>query len=98
MIEVFGEAGLRALINRAERHADELDLFVRAKLATDGEEKMLAQAKLSEFDKVALPSAVGRIGGDMDSYDLASGLLLSGAYTASELCRLSKAQLRELLM
>lgn len=98
MIEVFGEAGLRALINRAERHADELDLFVRAKLATDGEEKMLGQARLSEFDQIALLSVVGRIGGDMDAYDLASGLLLRGAYTASELCRLPKAQLRELLM
>lgn len=58
VIEVFGEAGLRALINRAERHADELDLFVRAKLATDGEEKMLAQAKLSEFDKKSLCQAL----------------------------------------
>lgn len=33
VIEVFGEAGLRALSNRAERRADELDIEVRAKLA-----------------------------------------------------------------
>lgn len=30
VIEVFGEAGLRALVNQAERRADELDLKVRA--------------------------------------------------------------------
>lgn len=98
VIEVFGEVGLRALANQAEKRADELDIKVRAKLAKEAEAKKMAQAKLTEFDQIALLSAVGRIGGDMDAYDLASGLLLSGAYTASELCRLSKAQLRELLM
>ncbi|MBT0622506.1 hypothetical protein KIH32_01200 [Pseudomonas fluorescens] len=98
VIEVFGEAGLRALVNRAEGRADGLDIQFRAKLAEEAEAKILAQAKLSEFDQIALLSVVGRIGGDMGAYDLASGLLLRGAYTAGELCRLPKAQLRELLM
>jgi hypothetical protein len=54
VIEVFGEAALRALVNRAERRADELDIPFRAKLAKEAEEKILAEAKLTEFDQIAL--------------------------------------------
>ncbi|EPL16047.1 hypothetical protein CF161_01010 [Pseudomonas sp. CF161] len=67
VIEVFGEAGLRALVNQAEKRADELDIKVRAKLAKEAEAKIMAQAKLTEFDQIVLLSAVGRIGGDMDA-------------------------------
>jgi hypothetical protein len=59
VIEVFGAAGLRALINRAERRADELDIEFRAKLATAGEEKRLNQAKLSEFNQISSAERCG---------------------------------------
>ena len=54
VIEVFGEAGLRALSNRAEMRADELDIKVRAKLAKAEAEKALGEARLSEYDQLAL--------------------------------------------
>lgn len=97
VIEVFGEAGLRALANRAERRADELDLVVRAKLAKAEAENAMATSQLSEYDQIALLSAVGRIGGDMDAYDLAGSLLRRGVYTAAEFYKLTTPQLKHLL-
>ena len=97
VIEVFGEAGLRALSNRAERRADELDIEVRAKLARAEAEKALSEAQLSEYDQMALMSAVGSIGGDMEAYDLAKALVRRKVYTVAEIMRLSSVQLRHLL-
>lgn len=97
VIEVFGEAGLRALSNRAERRADELDIEVRAKQAKAEAEKALGEAQLSEYDQLALMSAVGTIGGDMDAYDLAKTLVRRKVYSVAEIMRLSSVQLRHLL-
>lgn len=97
VIEVFGEAGLRALSNRAERRADELDIEVRAKQAKAEAEKALGEAQLSEYDQLALMSAVGSIGGDMDAYDLAKTLVRRKVYSVAEIMRLSSVQLRHLL-
>ena len=97
VIEVFGEAGLRALSNRAERRADELDIEVRAKLAKAEAEKAMGVAQLSEYDQIALMSAVGSIGGDMDAYDLAKTLVRRKVYSVAEIMRLSSVQLRHLL-
>ncbi|MFK3941920.1 hypothetical protein ACI2KC_09565 [Pseudomonas monteilii] len=97
VIEVFGEVGLRALSNRAERRADELDIEVRAKLAKAEAEKALREAQLSEYDQLALMGAVGSVGGDMDAYDLAKALVSRKVYTVPEIMRLSREQLRHLL-
>lgn len=97
VIEVFGEAGLRALSNRAEMRADELDIEVRAKQAKAEAEKALGEAQLSEYDQLALMSAVGSIGGDMDAYDLAKTLVRRKVYSVAEIMRLSSVQLRHLL-
>jgi hypothetical protein len=97
VIEVFGEAGLRALSNRAERRADELDIEVRAKLAKAEAEKAQIEAQLSEYDQLALMSAVGSIGGDMDAYDFAKTLVSRKVYSVVEIMRLSGVQLRHLL-
>ena len=97
VIEVFGEAGLRALSNRAERRADELDIEVRAKQAKAEAEKALGETQLSEYDQLALMGAVGSIGGDMDAYDLAKTLVRRKVYTVAEIMRLSSVQLRHLL-
>jgi hypothetical protein len=97
VIEIYGEAGLRALANRAERRADELDVEVRAKLAKAEAEKALGEVILSEFDQIALMNIVGIIGGDMDAYDLATTLVRRKVYSAAEMMRLSGAQLRHLL-
>lgn len=97
VIEVFGEAGLRALSNRAERRADELDIEVRAKQAKAEAEKALREAQLSEYDQLALMGAVGSVGGDMDAYDLAKALVSRKVYTVPEIMRLSREQLRHLL-
>ncbi|WP_054889980.1 hypothetical protein [Pseudomonas sp. NBRC 111129] len=97
VIEVFGEAGLRALSNRAERRADELDIEVRAKLAKAEAEKALGVAQMSEYDQLALMSAVGRVGGDLDAYDMAKALVARKVYTVPEIMRLSREQLRHLL-
>ena len=97
VIEVFGEAGLRALSNRAESRADELDIEVRAKQAKAEAEKALGEAQLSEYDQLALMSAVGSIGGDMDAYDLAKTLVRRKVYSVAEIMRLSSVQLRHLL-
>lgn len=97
VIEVFGEAGLRALSNRAERRADELDIEVRAKQAKAEAEKALGEAQLSEYDQLALMSAVGSIGGDIDAYDLAKTLVRRKVYSVAEIMRLSSVQLRHLL-
>jgi hypothetical protein len=97
VIEVFGEAGLRALSNRAERRADELDIEVRAKQAKAEAEKALGEAQLTEYDQLALMSAVGSIGGDVDAYDLAKTLVRRKVYSVAEIMRLSSVQLRHLL-
>lgn len=97
VIEVFGEAGLRALSNRAERRADELDIEVRAKLAKAEAEKALSEAQLSEYDQLALMSVVGSVGGDLDAYDMAKALVARKIYTVPEIMRLSREQLRHLL-
>lgn len=97
VIEVFGEAGLRALSNRAERRADELDIEVRAKQAKAEAEKAMSEAQLSEYDQLALMSAVGSVGGDLDAYDLAKALVARKIYTVPEIMRLSREQLRHLL-
>lgn len=96
-IGTYGEAGLRALINRATVEVEKISSEVRATQATESQERQMMQARLTDFDQIALLSAVGRIGGDMHEYDAAAVLLLTGAYTASELCRLPSATLRELL-
>lgn len=97
VIEVYGEAGLRALSNRAERRADELDIEVRAKLAKAEAEKALGVAQMSEYDQLALMSAVGSVGGDMDAYDMAKALVARKIYTVPEIMKLSREQLRHLL-
>ncbi|MFI8376146.1 hypothetical protein ACIGCH_18975 [Pseudomonas helleri] len=97
VIEVFGEAGLRALSNRAERRADELDIEVRAKLAKAEAEKARGEAQLSEYDQLGLMSAVGSVGGDLDAYDMAKTLVARKIYTVPEIMRLSREQLRHLL-
>lgn len=97
VIEVFGEAGLRALSNRAERRADELDIEVRAKLAKAEAEKAMTEPQLSEYDQLALMSAVGSVGGDLDAYDMAKALVARKIYTVPEIMRLSREQLRHLL-
>jgi hypothetical protein len=97
VIEVFGEAGLRALAHRAENRADELGIKIRARQATGESEKAMGTAQLSEYDQIALLSAVGRIGGDMDAYDMAASLLRRGLYTAAEFYKLTTPQLKHLL-
>lgn len=99
VIEVYGEAGLRALVNQGERRADELDLKVRAAAAQAKAEaeKALGEAQLSEYDQLALMSAVGSIGGDIDAYDLAKTLVRRKVYSVAEIMRLSSVQLRHLL-
>lgn len=99
VIEVFGEAGLRALVNQAERRAEELDLKVRAAAAQAKAEaeKALGSAQLSEYDQLALMSAVGSIDGDMGAYDLAKTLVRRNVYSVAEIMRLSSVQLRHLL-
>lgn len=99
VIEIYGEAGLRALVNQAERRADELDLKVRAAAAQAKAEaeKALVEAQLSEYDPLALMGAVGSIGGDMDAYDLAKTLVRRKVYSVAEIMRLSSVQLRHLL-
>lgn len=97
VIEIYGEAGLRALANRAERRADELDIEVRAKQAKAEAEKALGGAQLSEYDQLALMSAVGSVGGDLDAYDMAKALVARKIYTVPEIMRLSREQLRHLL-
>lgn len=99
VIEVFGEAGLRALVNQAERRADELDLKVRAAAAQAKAEaeKAMSEPQLSEYDQLALMSAVGSVGGDLDAYDMAKALVSRKIYTVPEIMRLSREQLRHLL-
>lgn len=99
VIEIYGEAGLRALVNQAERRADELDLKIRAAAAQAKAEaeKALGEAQLSEYDQLALMRAVGSIGGDMDAYDLAKTLVRRKLYSVAEIMRLSSVQLRHLL-
>ena len=109
VIAIFGAAGLRELALHAneladeeefraayeaaekERLANELELKVRA----DTQAK--AEAQLSEHDQLALMSAVGSIGGDVDAYDLAKTLVRRKVYTVAEIMRLSSVQLRHLL-
>ena len=108
-IAIFGAAGLRDLAIHAneladeeefraayeaaekERLANELELKVRA----DAQAK--AEAQLSEYDQLALMSAVGSVGGDLDAYDLAKALVSRRIYTVPEIMRLSREQLRHLL-
>ena len=108
-IAIFGAAGLRDLAIHAneladeeefraayeaaekERLASELELKVRA----DAQAK--AEAQLSEYDQLALMSAVGSVGGDLDAYDLAKALVSRRIYTVPEIMRLSREQLRHLL-
>jgi hypothetical protein len=99
VIEIYGEAGLRALVNQAERRADELDLKVRAAAAQAKAEaeKALGVAQMSEYDQLALMSAVGSVGGDLDAYDMAKALVARKVYTVPEIMRLSREQLRHLL-
>lgn len=99
VIEVYGEAGLRALVNQGERRADELDLKVRAAAAQAKAEaeKALGVAQMSEYDQLALMSAVGSVGGDLDAYDMAKALVARKVYTVPEIMRLSREQLRHLL-
>lgn len=97
VIEVFGEAGLRALSNRAARRAVELEIEVRAKQAKAESEKARGEAQLSEYDQLGLMSAVGSIGGDLDAYDLAKALVARKVYTVPEIMKLSREQLRHLL-
>ncbi|WP_422416810.1 hypothetical protein [Pseudomonas sp. GZD-222] len=97
VIEVFGEAGLRALISRAEVRAGELEAQVRAKQAKAEAEKARGEAQLSEYDQLGLMSAVGSVGGDLDAYDMAKTLVARKIYTVPEIMRLSREQLRHLL-
>lgn len=97
VIEVFGEAGLRALINRAEVRAGEIEVQVRAKQAKAEEEKVMSEAIISEYDQIALLNIIGAIGGDMDAYDLATALVRRKVYSVAEMMQLSSVQLRHLL-
>lgn len=96
-IGIYGEAGLRALISRANNEIGKLNLKVRATQAKEPEENKNTSVRYTDYDQVDLLCAVGSIGGDMHDYDAATLLMLTGAYTASELCRLPPATLRELL-
>ena len=93
VVEVFGEAGLRALSNRALVRADE----VQAKLAEEDAENSAREIALSEYDTQALISAVGSVDGDADAYELAKTLVRRGIYTSDEMMRLSNAHLMHLL-
>lgn len=97
--ELADEEEFRAAYEVAEkeRRAVELDIEVRAKLAKAGAGKVLSEAQLSEYDQLALMSAVGSIGGDLDAYDLAKALVIREVYTVPEIMRLSREQLRHLL-
>ena len=93
VVEVFGEAGLRALSNRALVRADE----VQAKLAEEDAGNSAREIALSEYDTQALISAVGSVDGDADAYELAKTLVRRGIYTSDEMMRLSNAHLMHLL-
>ena len=95
VVEVFGEAGLRALSNRALVRADEVQ--VQAKLAEEDAENSAREIALSEYDTQALISAVGSVDGDADAYELAKIMVQRGIYTSDEMMRLSNAQLMHLL-
>ena len=98
--ELADEEEFRAAYEAAEKErlADELELKVRADAQAKAEaEKTLSGAQLSEFDQLALMSAVGSIGGDMEAYDLAKALVRRKVYTVAEIMRLSSVQLRHLL-
>ncbi|MGR6496972.1 hypothetical protein IYR97_08195 [Pseudomonas fulva] len=97
VIEVFGEAGLRALINRAEVRCVDIETKLRAKQAKAEEEKAMNEAIISEYDQIALLNIIGAIGGDMDAYDLATALVRRKVYSVAEMMRLSSVQLRHLL-
>lgn len=98
--ELADEEEFRAAYEAAEKErlANELELKVRADAQAKAEaEKTLSGAQLSEFDQLALMSAVGSIGGDMEAYDLAKALVRRKVYTVAEIMRLSSVQLRHLL-
>ena len=98
--ELADEEEFRAAYEAAEKERldNELELKVRADAQAKAEaEKTLSGAQLSEFDQLALMSAVGSIGGDLDAYDLAKALVARKVYTVPEIMRLSSVQLRHLL-
>lgn len=96
VIEVFGAAGLRALINKAEVRYVDIEKL-RAKQAKAEEEKAMSEAIISEYDQIALLNIVGNVGGDMDAYDLATALVRRKVYSVAEMMQLSSVQLRHLL-
>lgn len=108
-IAIFGAAGLRDLALHANELADEEDFRAayeaaeKERLANELELKVRAdtqakaEAQLSEYDQLALMSAVGSVGGDLDAYDLAKALVSRRIYTVPEIMRLSREQLRHLL-
>lgn len=96
-IGTYGAAGLRVLIYRANIEVDRLDSKVRATQARKFEEIQTNNVRHTAYDQSDLLCAVGSIGGDMHDYDAATLLVLTGAYTASELSRLPSATLRKLL-
>ncbi|MNP59600.1 hypothetical protein D3C76_1546060 [compost metagenome] len=97
VIDIFGAAGLRALINKAEVRVGEIEAQVRAKQAKAEEEKAMSEAIISEYDQIALLNIIGSIGGDMDAYDLAMALVRRKVYSVAEMMQLSRVQLRHLL-
>lgn len=97
VIAIFGAAGLRELALHANELADEEEFRAAAAQAKAEAEKAMGVAQLSEYDQMALMSAVGRIGGGIDAYDLAKTLVRREVYSVAEIMRLSSVQLRHLL-
>jgi hypothetical protein len=96
-IASFGAAGLRDLAIHANELADEEEFRAAAAQAKAEAEKAVSEAQLSEYDQLALMSAVGSVGGDLDAYDMAKALVARKIYTVPEIMRLSREQLRHLL-
>lgn len=97
VIAIFGAAGLRELALHANELADEEEFRAAAAQAKAEAEKAVSEAQLSEYDQLALMSAVGSVGGDLDAYDMAKALVARKIYTVPEIMRLSREQLRHLL-
>jgi hypothetical protein len=95
-IAPFGAAGLRDLAYYATDLANEEEF--RQATIEEQKKRRAEQEKFSEFDKLALLIAVGRVDGDILSYHRAADLVSFERYTSREICLLPLETLTKLLV
>lgn len=95
-LKVRADAQAKAEAAERARLAEDM-VAARNEIERAERARIASGAELSYFDQMSLMCSVGSVGGDFAEFDFVRALVLRGVFTAPEINKFSREQMRQLL-